>query len=189
MSWLLLFCAQPYRYCKRCKKKFTSEIVLDYSTALFFRQSESFVSANDILINKISFLTRFDPVPAPNVHLLKQKQKTIMKTKSLFIAALVVFSSAVAFAGKDEPRKTGLAIVPVKNEVFKVIFKSESTGRIKLNIYNENGTVVFTDTVYGVDGFIRPLNFSGMRSGNYTIELVDASGKKAEKVSYQPKAN
>jgi hypothetical protein len=28
-----------------------------------------------------------------------------------------------------------------------------------------------------------------MRAGNYTIELIDASGKKVEKVSYQPKAN
>jgi hypothetical protein len=112
-----------------------------------------------------------------------------MKTKSLFFAALAVFSSAVAFAGKDEPRKTGLAVVSVKSEIFKVIFKSEVTGKIKLNVLNENGMIVFSDTVFGVDGFIRPLNFSGMRSGNYTIELIDASGKKVEKVSYQPSAN
>ena len=37
-----------------------------------------------------------------------------------------------------------------------------------------------------VGGFIRPLNFSGLAFGEYTIELTDASGKKTEKVSYQP---
>jgi hypothetical protein len=108
-----------------------------------------------------------------------------MKTKSLFIAALVVFSSAIAFAGKDEPRKTGLAVVPVKKEIFKIVYKSENVGRIKLNVYNEQGTVVYADAISGVDGFIRPLNFKGMESGKYTIELTDAAGKKTETVSYQ----
>ena len=113
-----------------------------------------------------------------------------MKFKSLFIAALIVFSSAVSFAGKDEPRKTGLAVVPVKNsQVFKVIYKGESVGRVKLNIYNAAGALVLTETINGVDGFICPVNFEGLSYGDYTIELIDATGKKTEKVSYQSKRN
>lgn len=111
-----------------------------------------------------------------------------MKTRSLFIAALVVFSAAVSAFGKEEPSKAGLAVVPVKGkEVFKIIYKGENTGKVKLNIYNSTGEVVFTETLSNVDGFIRPLNFSGLQSGDYTVELIDASGKRVEKISYASK--
>lgn len=105
-----------------------------------------------------------------------------MKATSLFIAALVVVAST-AF-GKEEPTK-GLAVVPVKgSEVFKVIYKGETAGRVKLNLYNVNGEVVFSESFTGTDGFIRPLNFKGLEAGEYTLELVDATGKKTEKISY-----
>ncbi|HTJ51116.1 MAG TPA: hypothetical protein VL443_16765 [Cyclobacteriaceae bacterium] len=109
-----------------------------------------------------------------------------MKTKSLILAALVVLSS-VATTFAEEPTKAGLAIVPVKGtEVFKVIYKSETAGNVKLNIYNESGSVVFSETLKSVEGFIRPLNFSGLQNGEYTIELIDAAGKRSEKVSFLP---
>jgi hypothetical protein len=108
-----------------------------------------------------------------------------MKTKSLFFAALVLVSAVASAAGKDEPRRTGMAIVPVKgSEIFKVIYRGESAGRVKLNIYNANAKLILTETFNGVDGFICPLNFAGLEAGQYTIELVDAAGKKVEKVAY-----
>ena len=36
------------------------------------------------------------------------------------------------------------------------------------------------------NGFILPLNFSGLQSGEYTVEVVDAIGSKSEKIYYQP---
>jgi hypothetical protein len=111
-----------------------------------------------------------------------------MKTKSLFFAALVLMSSVALAAGKDEPRKTGMAIVPVKgSEVFKVIYKGESTGKVKLNIYNAEDKVIMAEVFNGVDGFICPLNFTGLQHGEYTIELIDAAGKKVEKIVYGTK--
>jgi hypothetical protein len=108
-----------------------------------------------------------------------------MKTKSLFFAALILVSAVASAAGKDEPRRTGMAIVPVKgSEVFKVIYKGESAGKVKLNIYNSNAQLILTETFNGTDGFICPLNFAGLDAGVYTIELVDAAGKKAEKISF-----
>jgi hypothetical protein len=109
-----------------------------------------------------------------------------MKTKSLIIAALVTMSAIVTAVGKDEPR-AGLVVVPVKgSEVFKVIYRGENTGRVKLNVYNAESQIIFSEVLTGVDGFIRPLNFSGLQSGEYTVELIDATGKRVEKVSYQP---
>jgi hypothetical protein len=53
-------------------------------------------------------------------------------------------------------------------------------------VYNSSSEIVFSETMNDIDGFIRPLNFSGLQFGEYTIELVDATGKKSERVSYQP---
>jgi hypothetical protein len=109
-----------------------------------------------------------------------------MKTNSLFFAALFVVGAVVSAAGKDEPRRTGMAIVPVKgSEVFKVIYKGETAGKVKLNIYNADAKVILAETFSGTNGFICPLNFKGLQSGEYTIELIDAAGKKVEKVTYQ----
>jgi hypothetical protein len=112
-----------------------------------------------------------------------------MKTKSLFIAALVVFSAAVSALGKEDPSNVGLAVINVKGtEVYKIVYKGETTGKVKVNIYNTDGNVVFTETLSKVDGFILPLNFNGLQFGEYTVELIDATGKKLEKVSYAPKS-
>ena len=52
-----------------------------------------------------------------------------MKTKSLFFTALVLMSAVAFGAGKDEPRSTGLAVIPVKGtETFKVIYRGQTTG-------------------------------------------------------------
>lgn len=111
-----------------------------------------------------------------------------MKTKSLFVAALVLVSAVISAVGKDEPTsKAGLAVVPVKgSEVFKVIYKGENAGRVKLNLYNAANEIVFSESISKVDGFIRPLNFRGLAFGEYTIELIDAFGKHAEKIKYAP---
>ena len=109
-----------------------------------------------------------------------------MKTKSLFIAAFVMISAVVSAVGKDEPTsKAGLAIVPVKGtEVFKVIYKSETAGRVKINLYNSSNEVVYSESLSSVDGFIRPLNFKGLAFGEYTFEVIDAAGKRTEKIVY-----
>ena len=110
-----------------------------------------------------------------------------MNTKSFYLAALIVMAGAVTAVGKDEPSNAGLAVVPVKgSEVFRVIYKGESASKVKLNLYNSSSQVIFSETVNSPGGFIRPLNFSGLQFGEYTIELIDASGKKSEKVNYQP---
>jgi hypothetical protein len=110
-----------------------------------------------------------------------------MKTKSLFIAVVAMVVSLAAF-GKEEPSNSkGLAVVPVKgSEVIKVIYKGEAAGKVKLNIYNEASELVFSESISGMDGFIRPLNFNGLKAGQYTVELIDATGKKVEKVDYKP---
>ena len=109
-----------------------------------------------------------------------------MKTKVMCIAAFIVIVASVAAVAKDEPR-AGFAVVPVKgSEVFKVIYKGETASKVKLNVLNASSDIVFTETFNNLNGFIRPLNFSGLKFGEYTIEVTDAQGTRTEKVNYQP---
>jgi hypothetical protein len=55
-----------------------------------------------------------------------------------------------------------------------------------MNIYGPQSQLIFTESFTGLEGFIRPVNFSGLAAGEYTIELIDAAGKKVERVNYQP---
>jgi hypothetical protein len=145
--------------------------------------------ANVVSLNKTGFLTTFALALHRPVYLYhKQKQKRIMKTKSLFFAAFVLVSSLAVAAGKDEPRNIGMAIVPVKgSEVFKVIYKGETAGKVKLNIYNSESRVILTQNFNSTQGFIVPVNFAGLEAGEYTIELIDATGKRVEKVTFGTK--
>jgi hypothetical protein len=110
-----------------------------------------------------------------------------MKSKVLFIAALITISAGINAVAKEDPRNARLAVVPIKgSEVFKVIYKSETNSKVKLNIYNSSSELVFSQSISNAEGFIVPLNFAGLKAGEYTIELIEGTTKKTEKVTYNP---
>jgi hypothetical protein len=107
-----------------------------------------------------------------------------MKTKSLFLAMLIGLSSTALAFENDEPQMT---VVSVKgSEVFKVIYKGRGVGRIKLNIFDAQGKMIHAEAISGLNGFIIPVNFKGLPSGAYTIEVVDETGSYRQKISYLP---
>ena len=109
-----------------------------------------------------------------------------MKSKVLAIAALIMFSAGISALANEDPSNR-LAVVPVKgSEVIKVIYKGENVTKVKLYVYNASSQLVFAETINGVDGFIRPLNFSGLKAGEYTIELLEGGVKRSEKIFYAP---
>jgi hypothetical protein len=138
--------------------------------------------------NKYAFLTATQPhagAPVYLYHKHKQKTNTNMKTRSIVLAALLLVSASGAFATAD-PSNAALAVVSSKgSEVVKVIYRG-SNGKVKLNIYDASSTLVFSESRNVQQGFILPLNFAGLTAGTYTVELVDATGVKSEKVNYQP---
>lgn len=113
-----------------------------------------------------------------------------MKNRSLLIALIAMVATTVTALANNEPTKTGLAVVQVKDgAVFKVIYKGNYTGRVKISLYNESRELVFRETFHDTDGFIFPLNFTGLPFGVYTIEVIDAEGKKVETFAYRPQRN
>jgi hypothetical protein len=142
------------------------------------------ITANDFLDKKLSLLTA-------NVHLVlcfrylyrKQKQTT-MKTKLMVSALLVALITGAAVAA--DPVGPKVVVVNQKESgMFKVIYEGVKAGRVNLKISNQDGAVVFSESVAGVNGFIRSVNFKGMNAGEYTIEISDASGKQVSIVNYE----
>ena len=47
---------------------------------------------------------------------------------------------------------------------------------MKITIYNNVGSKVFSETILSKDGFVRPYNMNDMATGAYTFEINDGNG-------------
>jgi hypothetical protein len=71
------------------------------------------------------------------------------------------------------------------SSLFKLYYKAEKAGTVEVSILNHSKEVVFNETIYKADYFIRPYNFKELPEGEYTLVVEDESGKSIEKVSYR----
>ena len=106
-----------------------------------------------------------------------------MKTKNVILTVLVAMFVTVASFAKD-PGTPKVVVVNQKAGVFKVIYEAPKASRVTMRILSANGTEVFSESLGVVSGFVRPVNFTGMKAGEYTIEIADNAGKQTQKVNY-----
>ncbi|MBL7858798.1 MAG: hypothetical protein JNM57_14005 [Cyclobacteriaceae bacterium] len=108
------------------------------------------------------------------------------KTLSIF-AALMILSVAVVARSADKPvhptSTTGMAVVQ-SGTIVKLFYKSEKPAKVRVTIYDRHNTIVLTENIKKLDGFMRPYNFSSLPEGDYTIEVADENGKQIEKIDY-----
>jgi hypothetical protein len=108
-----------------------------------------------------------------------------MKIKSVVFALMMALVSVAAFAA--DPVGPKMVVVNQKDPAtFKVIYEGLQTEKLTLRILNSDGKRVVAETISGVDGFMRTVNFAGMTSGEYTIEVSSSTRKKTQKINYQP---
>ncbi len=112
-----------------------------------------------------------------------------MRKINLLLAG-VLFCTLVSARGIDDPIK-GSSDEAITNTtgstLFKLYYKSEKQGRVKVHISNEAGNAIFNETLNKVDGFMRPYNFEGLPEGRqqYTVSVEDENGKTVEKIDYK----
>src|SRR5688500_18210725 len=107
-----------------------------------------------------------------------------MKTRTLFFALLLAIGTTALAYGDEGP---GMTVVNVKgSEIYKVIYRAAAVGKVRLNILDAQGHKIHSESFAGLNGFILPVNFKGLRAGNYTIEIVDNAGRYEEHVSFNP---
>jgi len=105
-----------------------------------------------------------------------------MKIKSSFLVVMLMVAGA-AFA--NDPGNTQMVVVNVKEtSILKVIYKSEVVENVRVNIYDQNTNVIYSETVRVQKGFILPINMGGLKAGEYTIEVAGKNSLQSKKVNY-----
>lgn len=102
--------------------------------------------------------------------------------KKILSLVLVLIAIGHMNAKGIEPNSPlGTSIIK-KGALVKLFYRGEHSGKVKVTIYDQNGTVVFKEVVENHEHFMRPYNFSSLPSGEYTIEIADEKGTRIEKV-------
>jgi flagellar hook assembly protein FlgD len=112
---------------------------------------------------------------------MKQNEK-IMKTKNVVLAIVAVCMSGLVLA--NGPVSSKVVVINQKAGLFKVIYEGATAGRVSMRITNQNGQEVYAETVQAKNGFIVPVNFTGMEKGAYTVEISDKNGRVSQTVNY-----
>lgn len=108
-----------------------------------------------------------------------------MKKTLSILAALTIFSTALFANNIDNPNAaTGMAIMKNGTTV-KLFYKGTKQADVKISIYNAANTLVYSETIKNVDGFVRPYNFTNLEEGEYSIELHGENGRQVERVIYK----
>lgn len=104
-----------------------------------------------------------------------------MEKVKIFILALLVTAGTQVFANNDiEPEIEILSTAP---NSFKLVYKSADATLVKINIYNEKHTRIFSDKVSNPGSFSKLYNFKNLNSGKYTFEII-ANGQSAKEDVY-----
>lgn len=105
------------------------------------------------------------------------------KILTLLVVFTVVFSEASANEIVDPKSPLGMVVVK-SGSVFKVFYKGEKTVDVRVTILDKEGNTVYKETLFNVENFVRPYNFSSLADGNYTIQVEGETGKQQQMVSY-----
>jgi hypothetical protein len=108
--------------------------------------------------------------------------------KIIALSVGVLFCTLVFANGTDEPTTSSVAVMDFRTNLFKVFYKSATYGNVKVSIFNENQTMVFSESVRKTHGFVRPYNFENLPEGQYTILVEDGTGKHSENIVWERKS-
>lgn len=105
--------------------------------------------------------------------------------KKLTMLSFGVLFSTMMFAGVAPSDASKVSVKKGNENTFVVMYKPEKTANVSVSIVNESGETIFSETLKGTDGFMRPYNFSQLSEGIYTVEIADASGEHTELVDFR----
>ncbi|RAV98400.1 hypothetical protein [Pseudochryseolinea flava] len=105
-------------------------------------------------------------------------KKILSMIVAIAISGAVFANNSARVSGTD-------AIVTNNGANVKLYYKSQTTSKVVVSIYNESHKLVFSETVHQENGFARPYNFSNLEEGTYTIDVNDGGAHYAKQVTYK----
>ena len=103
--------------------------------------------------------------------------------KILFLVVVLIAVGQLSAKGVEPKSPVGISVIK-QGSLVKLFYKGEQSGKVKVTIYNEEGRVVYRETMANTENFMRPYDFSVLPFGTYIIELADAQGKRSQKVKH-----
>lgn len=105
-----------------------------------------------------------------------------MKTKGTFFSIVLMLVSTFVFASGAPSQQ--LAVVKSGDALFKVIYEGKSESPITLQLSASDGSLVYSKKLNSLSGFICPLNFDGMKSGDYLLKVIQGSEASTATITY-----
>jgi hypothetical protein len=105
-------------------------------------------------------------------------------TKKFMFAMVLLGVTTVAFAKKVN----GSEFKVIKSKapsVFNVMYQSDEKSLVKVSITNEQGEILFKESIRNTDGFVRPYNLSSLPEGKYVVNVDNGNSNRAETISYR----
>jgi hypothetical protein len=102
--------------------------------------------------------------------------------KKIIISAallMVMGADVLASGGNDGIKGSAKANVETatRNGVYNLIYRTTTTGTVKVTITNSVGEVIMVDQIEGRTSFLRPYNFVALPAGAYSITVQDRNGR------------
>ncbi|MEO5601575.1 MAG: T9SS type A sorting domain-containing protein [Cyclobacteriaceae bacterium] len=101
--------------------------------------------------------------------------------KILSLLVLVIAINSVQANGIEPKSLVGMSVVK-SGTIFKLFYRGEKSGKVKVSIFDAKGKMVWNETLRNTENFMRPYNFSSLPAGDYTIEISDEQGKHVERI-------
>ena len=104
--------------------------------------------------------------------------------KILAVVFALIVAGHVNAKGIEPNSPVGMSVLK-SGSIFKLFYRGEQVGKVRVKIYNEDGQVVFSETLQNTENFMRPYNFSVLPEGEYVIALSDKQATRTQKVSHK----
>lgn len=104
-----------------------------------------------------------------------------MKKLSAILVMLTVACSVTSAKEIDPKSPVGVGVMKT-GSVCKVYYKGQKPGDVKVTISDEEGNVVYRETLHDVQDFMRPYNISTLKKGEYKIVVEDETRREEKKI-------
>ena len=100
---------------------------------------------------------------------------------ALIIVMGAAFASAKGVSGDSEVK----VLAGSKAGVYNLLFESAENKTVNVRVLDTNHKVLSNKRITKTDGFLQPIDFSNLPTGNYFIEITGQDGKVTEAVKHQ----
>lgn len=106
--------------------------------------------------------------------------------KQLKLAAVILLVMVTSALRAEDPKELNVQIISKSDQTFKVIYKAAEKSAVKINIYDWDQNLIFSDRIGTTAGFSKPYNFKNLPQGNYTFEIITNGITSREEVGHYP---